>query len=59
MRSKLGSVSVEKDQLTGEVEALKLEVISKKGSKIKTDFFTIAKLLSYQITGFEIIVYIQ
>ena len=30
MRSKLGSVSVEKDQLTGEVEALKLEVISKK-----------------------------
>ena len=30
MRSKLGSVSVEKDQLTGEVEALKLEVISKR-----------------------------
>jgi len=27
LRSKLGSVSVEKDQLTGEVEALKLEVV--------------------------------
>ena len=35
MRSKLGSVSVEKDQMTGEVEALKLEVISKKRSKRK------------------------
>ena len=35
MRSKLGSVSVEKDQLTGEVNALKLEVIGKKGSKMK------------------------
>ena len=30
MRSKLSSVSVEKDQLTGEVDALKLEVIGKK-----------------------------
>ena len=35
MRSKLSSVSIEKDQLTGEVDALKLEVIGKKGSKMK------------------------